>query len=115
MQIKRTYWLSSFLPSILYKSRNYNASITINCGLKENFESFSEYLNIETDIVSPFKLESSETKTGRLVVTLKKAYDKALETTAEIECKLVATPEERETLGDEYVSIISTFIGYIKF
>ncbi len=85
------------------KSRNYNASVTINCGLKENFESFSEYLNIETDIVSPFKLESSETKTGRLVVTLKKAYDKALETTAEIECKLVATPEERETLGDEYV------------
>ena len=84
------------------KSRNYNASVTINCGLKENFESFSEYLNIETDIVSPFKLESSETKTGRLVVTLKKAYDKALETTAEIECKLVATPEERETLGDEY-------------
>ncbi len=85
------------------KSRNYNASVTINCGLKENFESFSEYLNIETDIVSPFKLESSETKTGRLVVTLKKAYDKALETTAEIECKLVAIPEERETLGDEYV------------
>ena len=85
------------------KSRNYNASVTINCGLKENFESFSEYLNIETDITSPFKLESSETKTGRLVVTLKKAYDKALETTAEIECKLVATPEERETLGDEYV------------
>ena len=85
------------------KSRNYNASVTINCGLKENFESFSEYLNVETDIVSPFKLESSETKTGRLVVTLKKAYDKDLETTAEIECKLVATPEERETLGDEYV------------
>ena len=84
------------------KSRNYNASVTINCGLKENFESFSEYLNIETDIVSPFKLESSETKTGRLVVTLKKAYDKDLETTAEIECELVATPEERETLGDEY-------------
>ena len=84
------------------KSRNYNASVTINCGLKENFESFSEYLNIETDIVSPFKLESSETKTGRLVVTLKKAYDKALETIAEIECELVATPEERETLGDEY-------------
>ena len=84
------------------KSRNYNASVTINCGLKENFESFSEYLNIETDITSPFKLISSETKTGRLVVTLKKAYDKDLETTAEIECKLVATPEERETLGDEY-------------
>ena len=87
------------------KSRNYNASVTINCGLKENFESFSEYLNIETDITSPFRLESSETKTGRLVVTLKKAYDKALETTAEIECKLVATPEERETLGDEYVLV----------
>ncbi len=87
------------------KSRNYNASVTINCGLKENFESFSEYLNIETDITSPFKLISSETKTGRLVVTLKKAYDKALETTAEIECELVATPEERDSLGDEYVLV----------
>ena len=85
------------------KSRNYDASVTINCGLKDNFESFSEYLNIETDITSPFKLISSETKTGRLVVTLKKAYDKDLETTAEIECELVAIPEERETLGDEYV------------
>ncbi len=84
------------------KSRNYDASVTIKCGLKENFESFSEYLNIETDITSPFRLESSETKTGRLVVTLKKAYDKDSETTAEIECELVATPEERETLGDEY-------------
>ena len=87
------------------KSRNYDASVTIKCGLKENFESFSEYLNIETDIVSPFKLESSETKTGKLVVTLKKAYDKALETTAEIECELVATPEERDSLGDEYVLV----------
>ncbi len=87
------------------KSRNYNAEVTIKCGLKENFESFSEYLNIETDITSPFKLESSETKTGRLVVTLKKAYDKALETTAEIECELVATPEERDSLGDEYVLV----------
>jgi len=84
------------------KSRNYNAEVTIKCGLKENFESFSEYLNIETDIVSPFRLESSETKTGRLVVTLKKAYDKDSETTAEIECELVAEPLERETLGDEY-------------
>ena len=87
------------------KSRNYDAEVTINCGLKENFESFSEYLNIETDITSPFKLISSETKTGRLVVTLKKAYDKDLETTAEIECELVATPEERDTLGDEYVLV----------
>ena len=87
------------------KSRNYDASVTIKCGLKENFESFSEYLNIETDIVSPFRLESSETKTGRLVVTLKKAYDKALETTAEIECELVATPKERDSLGDEYVLV----------
>ena len=87
------------------KSRNYDASVTIKCGLKENFESFSEYLNIETDIVSPFRLESSETKTGRLVVTLKKAYDKDLETTAEIECELVATPEERDSLGDEYVLV----------
>ena len=87
------------------KSRNYNASVTINCGLKENFESFSEYLNIETDIVSPFKLESSETKTGYLTIKLKKAYNEEMETRIEMSCELVAEPLERETLGEEYKPI----------
>ncbi len=87
------------------KSRNYDANVTIKCGLKNEFEMFSEYLNIETDIVSPFKLESSETKTGRLVVTLKKAYNEEMETRIEMSCELVAEPLERETLGEEYKSI----------
>ncbi len=87
------------------KSRNYDAEVTIKCGLKEDFKSFSEYLDITMSLESPFELISSETKTGRLVVTLKKAYDKDLETTAEIECKLVAEPLERDTLGDEYVLV----------
>ncbi len=87
------------------KSRNYDAEVTIKCGLKEDFKSFSEYLDITMSLESPFELISSETKTGRLVVTLKKAYDKDLETTAEIECELVAEPLERDTLGDEYVLV----------
>ncbi len=84
------------------KSRNYNASVTINCGLKENFESFSEYLDITMSLESPFELVSSETKTGYLTIKLKKAYNEEMETRIEMSCELVATPEERETLGDEY-------------
>ncbi len=87
------------------KSRNYDANVTIKCGLKNEFEIFSEYLDINIILTTPFKLEASKTKTGKLVVTLKKAYDKALETTAEIECELVATPEERDTIGEEYKNI----------
>ncbi len=85
------------------KSRNYNASVTINCGLKENFESFSEYLDITMSLESPFELVSSETQTGYLTIKLKKAYNEEMETRIEMSCELVAIPEERETLGDEYV------------
>ena len=84
------------------KSRNYNASVTINCGLKENFESFSEYLDITMSLESPFELVSSETKTGYLTIKLKKAYNEEMETRIEMSCELVATPLERETLGEEY-------------
>ncbi len=87
------------------KSRNYNASVTINCGLKENFESFSEYLDITMSLESPFELVSSETKTGYLTIKLKKAYNEEMETRIEMSCKLVAEPLERETLGEEYKPI----------
>ncbi len=84
------------------KSRNYNASVTINCGLKENFESFSEYLDITMSLESPFELVSSETQTGYLTIKLKKAYNEEMETRIEMSCELVAEPLERETLGEEY-------------
>ncbi len=87
------------------KSRNYNASVTINCGLKENFESFSEYLDITMSLESPFQLISSETQTGYLTIKLKKAYNEEMETRIEMSCELVATPEEREILGEEYKTI----------
>ncbi len=87
------------------KSRNYNASVTINCGLKENFESFNEYLDITMSLESPFELVSSETKTGYLTIKLKKAYNEEMETRIEMSCELVAEPLERETLGEEYKPI----------
>ena len=87
------------------KSRNYDASVTIACGLKEDFKDFSEYIEVEMSLESPFLLESSETKTGYLTIKLKKAYNKELETRIEMSCKLVATPIERDTLGDEYVFV----------
>ena len=87
------------------KSRNYDASVTINCGLKEDFKSFSEYLDIDMSLESPFELVTSETKTGYLTIKLKKAYNEEMETRIEMSCELVAEPLERETLGDEYKSI----------
>ena len=87
------------------KSRNYDAEVTIKCGLKEDFKSFSEYLDITMSLESPFELISSETKTGYLTIKLKKAYNEEMETRIEMSCELVAEPLERETLGDEYKSI----------
>ena len=87
------------------KSRNYDANVTINCGLKEDFKSFSEYLDITMSLESPFELISSETKTGYLTIKLKKAYNEEMETRIEMSCELVTEPLERETLGDEYVLV----------
>ena len=85
------------------KSRNYNASVTINCGLTEEFKSYSEYVRIDTSLESPFELVSSETKTGQVTVEMIKAFNEELTKDIQFECELVAIPEERETLGDEYV------------
>ena len=57
------------------ESRNYDANVTINCGLIEDFKSFREYLDITMSLESPFELVSSETKTGYLTIKLKKAYN----------------------------------------
>ena len=85
------------------KSRNYNASVTINCGLTEEFKSYSEYVRIDTNLESPFELVSGSTKTGQVTVEMIKAFNEELNKEIIFECKLVAIPEERETLGDEYV------------
>ena len=87
------------------KSRNYDASVTINCGLTEEFKSYSEYVRIDTDLLSPFELVSGSTKTGQVTVEMIKAFNEELTKDIQFECKLIATPEERETLGDEYVLV----------
>ena len=40
------------------KSKDYDASVTINCGLTEEFKSYSEYVRIDTDLLNPFELNS---------------------------------------------------------
>ena len=85
------------------KSRNYDASVTINCGLTEEFKSYSEYVRINTDLESPFELVSGSTKTGQVTVEMIKAFNEELTKDIQFECKLIATPKERDTLGEEYI------------
>ena len=85
------------------KSRDYDASVTINCGLTEEFKSYSEYVRIDTDLLSPFELLSGSTKTGQVTVEMIKAFNEELTKDIQFECKLIATPKERDTLGEEYI------------
>ncbi len=87
------------------KSRNYDADVTIVCGLTEEFASYSDYVTITTDLESPFELIAGKTKTGHITVEMTKAFDGALEKDIEFMCTLVATPIGRETLGEEYKEI----------
>ena len=79
-------------------SRNYDAKVIINCGLKENYESFSEYIEVNQNLESPFELISENRKSGELTIELKKAYEKSLEERIEYVCTLVAIPEERTSI-----------------
>lgn len=89
--------------SVTNKSREYDASVEIKCGLKDEYKSYEDYLDISMSLTSPFDLIAGETKNGILTVKLKKAYNESLETSVEIKCELIATPVERETLGEEYI------------
>ena len=85
------------------KSKDYDASVTINCGLTEEFKSYSEYVRIDTDLLNPFELLSGSTKTGQVTVEMIKAFNEELTKDIQFECKLIATPKERDTLGEEYI------------
>ena len=81
------------------KSLQYDASVTIECGLEEGNDAYQEYLTVEQDLESPFDLDSGATKRGRLTITLIKAYNDGLEQEINMACKLIATPEERTSEG----------------
>ncbi len=87
---------------ITNKSRDYDASVEISCGLTKEFTSFSEYVTIEIDLNNPFELTAGSTKRGNLTVELVKAYNESLDEEIEFECRLIATPIERDTLGSVY-------------
>lgn len=87
------------------KNRNYDADVTITCGLESEFASYSDYVTISTDLESPFELNAGQTKSGHLIIEMTKLYGESLETEISYVCKLVATPKERESLGEEYKDI----------
>ncbi len=91
--------------SVTNKSKEYDASVEIKCGLKEKYKSYEDYLDINMSLTSPFELIAGETKNGTLTVKLKKAFNESLETSVEIKCELIATPIGRDTLGEEYKEV----------
>ncbi len=82
------------------KNRNYDADVTIKCGLENEFESYSEYVSFSMNLESPFELIAGNKKTGHLTVEMTKGYGESLETEISYVCELVAAPKEREELGE---------------
>ncbi len=80
------------------KNRNtqYDADVTINCGLNEASSTLNNLVNISVN-PSSFTLVSNEFKTGEVKITLNGVVTE--ETTGVFTCELVATPSERETPG----------------
>ncbi len=80
------------------KNRNtqYDADVTINCGLNEASSTLNDLVNISVS-PSSFTLVSNEFKTGEVKITLNVVVTE--ETTGTFTCELVATPSEREETG----------------
>lgn len=85
--------------TIKNRSKNYDANVTINCGVDESANALLEYISIEQSITSPFTLASGEEKRGTITIELTKAYT-GEDDDIEYKCTLVATPTERDTLGE---------------
>ncbi len=86
---------------ITNKSRQYDASVIISCGINEEFKSFEDYISIDNSLESPFELVSGDTKTGIVSVKQNQANSESLNSEIKFTCTLEVIPKERETLGDE--------------
>ncbi len=84
-----TFWVKN-------KNTQYDADVTINCGLNDNSSDLSDLVDV---IIEPdkFTLESNEVKTGEVKVKLKSVVTE--EKSGTFTCELVATPIEREEAG----------------
>ncbi len=84
-----TFWVKN-------KNTQYDADVTINCGLNEASSTLNDLVNISVS-PSSFTLVSNEFKTGEVKITLNGVVTE--ETTGTFTCELVATPSEREVPG----------------
>lgn len=85
--------------TIKNRSKNYDANVTINCGVNESSNALLEYISIEQSIKGPFSLTSGEEKHGSITIKLIKPFTGDDEE-IEYKCTLVASPTERDTLGE---------------
>lgn len=86
--------------TIKNRSKNYDANVTINCGVDESANALLEYISIEQSLTSPFTLTSGEEKIGNITIELIKPFT-GEDAEIEYKCTLVASPTERDTLGGE--------------
>ncbi len=84
-----TFWVKN-------KNTQYDADVTINCGLNEASSTLNDLVNISVN-PSSFTLASNEFKTGEVKVKLKSVVTE--EKYGTFTCELVATPTEREIPG----------------
>ncbi len=78
------------------KNTQYDADVTINCGLNEASSTLNSLVNVSVN-PSSFTLVSNEFKTGEVKITLNGVVTE--ETTGVFTCELVATPSERDEPG----------------
>ncbi len=84
-----TFWVKN-------KNTQYDADVTINCGLNEVSSTLNDLVNISVS-PSSFTLVSNDVKTGEVKITLTGVVTE--EITGTFTCELVATPSERDTPG----------------
>ncbi len=84
-----TFWVKN-------KNTQYDAAVTINCGLNEASSTLNNLVNISVS-PSSFTLESNEIMSGELKVILNGVLTE--ETTGTFTCELAATPSERDEPG----------------
>ena len=85
-------------------SRLYDASVTISCTTPEN-----EYVAIEY-VPTSMSILAGESKTGSVTVKLIKSSTE--DQSISVTCELNANAIERESLGQEYIPIVSFPEGY---
>ena len=99
MKLENVNQQSILVFDVANKSIQYDADVTIECGLEKDSKKYEEYLTIANSLEDKFELKSGATKTGYLTITLIKAFNESLTQNVDMVCSLVVTPKERDTKG----------------